>query len=111
MKRIKLPSTKGEQKGDGRDVNTGRFQKGWKGGPGNPAAARVFEYRSRMFQEIKRGDITLAIETIRNVMKSGKDGDRLTAARLLLDRALGMPIALDVEQRIETLEQLISEDK
>ena len=95
------PSTNGEQ--TGRDPR-GRFGKGNAGGPGNPFAAEVGKYRSRLFKSIKNKDVDLAVRTIRDVMAKGKDSDRLAAAKLLLERAIGPIIELDLIARIEALE-------
>ena len=38
---------------------------------------------------IRNNDIDRAIDAIRQVMAGGKDGDRLAAAKLLLERAIG----------------------
>jgi hypothetical protein len=56
-----------------------------------------------MLRAIKARDITTALQTIRDVMKSGKPGDRLKAAAELLDRAVGKPIPLDLQVEVETL--------
>jgi hypothetical protein len=86
----------------GRD-DRGRFAKGNPGGPGNPNAAQVAKHRARFYRAIRGSDITLAVETIRSVMKNGRDSDRLTAAKLLLDRALGSAEAIDVIADIEEM--------
>ncbi len=83
----------------------GRFAKGWKGGPGNPLAAQVGKYRARLFKAIKSKDIDQAVKTIREVMTTGKDSDRLAAAKLLLERAMGPIIELDLIGSLEALEQ------
>jgi hypothetical protein len=99
------PSTNGRQTG-------GRFAKGNPGGPGNPFAARVGKYRARMYRTIKGEDIDLAIKTIRDICGGdGKDSDRLAAARLLLDRAIGPPIEADLIERLERLEQTLGGKK
>jgi len=86
------PSTKGMQMGNGRSAN-GRFAPGWKGGPGNPQAAAVGKLRARLYKVIKAADVDAAVATIRSIMAdgTGKAGDRLVAAKLLLDRAIGDP--------------------
>jgi hypothetical protein len=105
------PSTNGEQKAaDGRGPN-GRFAPGWKGGPGNPFAAEVGKLRARLFKAARAKDVDQALKTIREIMSKGKDSDRLTAARLLLDRLLGPPLELDLIERIETLEATVNSRK
>ncbi len=94
------PSPNGRQTG-------GRFAKGNAGGPGNPFAAEVGKLRARPYKAIKAKDIDAAVKVMREVMEKGKDSDRLAAARLLLDRAMGAPVEADVLERIERLEQAI----
>jgi hypothetical protein len=101
----KAPSTNGGQ--TGRDT-CGRFVKGNSGGPGNPHAAAVGKYRARLFQAIRDEDIDQAIKTIRAIMAKGKDSDRLAAARLLLDRAIGPPVEMDLIERLEKLEAVLA---
>jgi hypothetical protein len=71
----------------------GRFVKGTAPGPGNPHAALVGKLRARLYKVIKAKDVDAAIATIRDIMADGKGkaADRLTAAKLLLDRAIGDP--------------------
>jgi hypothetical protein len=88
----------------------GQFARGNRGGPGNPGAAQVGRNRARLYKVIRGQDIELAITTIRRVMQKGKDSDRLAAARLLLDRALGPIVSLDFEQRLAELETLLNEE-
>ena len=85
----------------------GRFAKGWKGGPGNPLAAEVGKHRARLFKAARATDVDKALATIREVMGKGKDGDRLAAAKLLLDRLLGPALELDLIERLEVLEAAI----
>ena len=85
----------------------GRFALGNPGGPGNPLAAEVGKHRARLFKAARADDIDQALETIREVMSKGKDGDRLAAARLLLDRLIGPAVELDLIERLERLEEAI----
>ena len=104
------PSTNGEQKApDGRGSG-GRFAKGWKGGPGNPFAAEVGKHRA-LFKAARAKDVDAALKTIREVMGKGKDGDRLAAARLMLDRLIGPAVELDILERLETLETAVNSRK
>ena len=99
------PSPNGSQTA-GRDA-CGRFVKGCAPGPGNPYAAEVGKRRGRLMRAIKARDIDLAIDTIREVMREGKPGDRLRAAALLLERALGAPLPADIEERLKALEAVL----
>jgi hypothetical protein len=97
------PSTNGGQTARDRDP-CGRFAKGNGGGPGNPFAAEVGKRRAKLMKSIKAKDIDQAVKVMREVMASGKDSDRLAAAKLLLDRALGPIIEVDLIARLEALE-------
>jgi hypothetical protein len=104
----RLPSPNGPQTAAaGRDAR-GRFTLGNGGGPGNPHAAQVGKNRARLYEIIRAADIELAVRTMRDVMRSGKDSDRLAAARLLLDRALGPIQSVDFDERLTQAEQLLA---
>lgn len=102
------PTPNGPQ--TGRDPS-GRFSKGNSGGPGNPYAAEVGKRRARLMKAIKDKDIDQAVKVLREVMTSGKDSDRLTAAKLLLDRALGPIVEADLVDRLEQLERTLREQE
>lgn len=88
---------------------SGRFAPGWRGGPGNPHAAAVGRARAAFYKSLRDADVTKALETIRDVMKSGSPSERLAAARELLDRAIGKSVQSDLLERIEALELRLSE--
>jgi hypothetical protein len=58
---------------------------------------------------MKGKDVHQAVKTIREVMAKGKDSDRLAAAKLLLERAIGPPVDVDLVARVEALEEHIRE--
>ena len=97
------PSPNGGQTAPDRDPR-GRFAKGNSGGPGNPYAAEVGKRRARLIKAIRNKDIDQAVKVMREVMAGGKDSDRLAAAKLLLDRALGPIVEADLLERLEQLE-------
>jgi nucleoid-associated protein YgaU len=76
---------------DGR----GRFATGNKAATagGNPFAAAMAKLRGKLLSAITEGDVDAAIATLREVMASGKPFERIAAARELLDRAVGKPLA------------------
>ena len=76
-----MPSPNGA---NGRDA-TGRFVKGWKGGPGNPHARQVAAIRSVLMSAVSDDDL---VQMVRALVKKAKGGDVL-AAREVLDRMLG----------------------
>lgn len=97
------PSTNGGQTAGGRAAG-GKFAPGNPGGPGNPNAAHVNRHRAALLKAIRAKDITLAVETILDVMAKGKDSDRLAAARELIDRVCGKAVQSELLERIEKLE-------
>ena len=75
------------------------------------ASPKVPHFYNRLCVDeiIRAADIDLAVKTMRDVMRNGKNSDRLNAARLLLDRALGPIQAVDIEDRLTELERLAAE--
>jgi hypothetical protein len=82
----------------------GRFLPGNKGGPGNPFAKRVSLLRKALLKAITEEDF---IEVVGALVEKAKGGD-VAAAKILFDRTLGPPIAADLLERIEQLEQQIT---
>lgn len=87
---------------NGRD-RRGRFAAGNPGGPGNPAAQRVARLRAALLKAIRPKDIH---EIIRKLVEQAKAGDA-AAAKEILNRSIGTPIAADVLARIEELENAL----
>jgi hypothetical protein len=108
MASVSRPLPNGGQ--TGRDQR-GRFAKGNPGGPGNPFASEVGKRRARLMKAITNRDIDQAVKVMREVMTSGKDSDRLTAARLLLDRAIGPIVEADLIARLEQLEEVMGSSR
>lgn len=76
------PSPKGE-----RDEN-GRFVAGaYKGGPGNPHAAKVGQYRKAIWEAVSTDDVK---DVIRAMVDEAKAGD-VAAAKVVLERVAGQP--------------------
>ncbi len=93
------PSSNGS---NGRREN-GTFAPGYKGGPGNPYAARVGQLRSMLIQAVGDNDFK---DIIAALLKQAKDGD-LPAIREVLDRLLGKPkTTIEVQKDGEEEEQL-----
>lgn len=86
--------------GNGRD-SRGRFTAGNPGGPGNPYAQRVGKLRNALLDAVTEDDLRGVIEAL---VEKAKGGD-VAAARILFDRCLGPPIAADILERIEALEE------
>jgi len=73
---------------NGRTPN-GRFAKGNPGGPGNPHARRIAQFRSAVLGAVTPEDLD---EVVRGLLDAAKSGD-LAATKLLLDRTLGKATA------------------
>jgi hypothetical protein len=71
----------------GRDAK-GRFAKGNLGGPGNPHARRVAQYRRALWNAVTDGDIDAIV---RRQVEKAKEGDR-AAAKLVLAYTAGKPV-------------------
>jgi hypothetical protein len=96
---------------NGRD-GKGRFAAGNKLARGNPLAKKVQALRVALVNAASLADVDLVMRTIRDVLKNGRDADRLAAARFFTERTLGPPISLDYEERLRQLEDfLLSEDQ
>lgn len=76
------PSPKGERDGNGRFV-AGAY----KGGPGNPQAAKVSQYRRAIWDAVSIEDMQAVV---RAMVVSAKDGD-VAAAKVVLERCAGQP--------------------
>lgn len=96
-----LPSPNGADRCAGRDVR-GRFQKGNRGGPGNPMARKVGQLRAALFRCVTTGELR---QVVHRLVQNASAGD-VQAARLLLDRLLGPCVAVDVEERLAALERI-----
>jgi hypothetical protein len=92
---------------NGKDTR-GRWAKGNPGGPGNPNIADMGKHRQKFFDALRDDDVEKALQTIRDVMNTGRDGEKLAAARELLDRVLGKVIQSDLLERIEALEAAVA---
>jgi hypothetical protein len=93
--------------GNGRD-SRGRFA--GLPGPGAPPN----KLRARLNKAIKAKDIDKAVAVLRAAMDDAlaRPGERIAAAREMLDRGAGKPATfaeLEILQRIEALERLVLE--
>ena len=80
--------------GNGR-TSKGRFAKGNPGGPGNPAMNRATVLKGTLLTSLKESDIVAAVGVLRSVItdEECRAGERVAAAKELLDRACGKPAA------------------
>jgi hypothetical protein len=81
---------------EGRGPN-GQFAKGNRGGPGNPYARQVAEFRSRVLHRVKGEDLDAIID---KMVELAKKGD-VAAARLVLQHTLGKPVASAHPDRLD----------
>ena len=100
------PFSNGGNGSDGRGAD-GRFRPGWKGGPGNPRSQLARQLRARLEQALHKAcspDRLLA--AIDAILKCAEAGD-VAALRLLCERIAGPPVATEVLERIEAIEQTL----
>ena len=95
------PSTNGS---NGRDEH-GRFLPGHPGGPGNPHAKQVGKLRSAMLAAVSDKEMKAVVKKLVELAKGGN----VPAAREVLDRCLGRPVEADLLERLEELEELLSQ--
>ena len=79
----------------------GRFVPGNSGGPGNPYGRRVAELRSAILEAVTPE----SLRGIVNGLVTAAQGGDVAAAKLVLSYTLGPPVAADIVERIEALEQ------
>ena len=91
-------------RGNGHRDTRGRFIAGNPGGPGNPLAARVGRLRAALLEAVTPEDIQ---SVVRRLVEEAREGD-VAAARLVLERVLGHPQAMDLMERIEGLESVLA---
>jgi hypothetical protein len=72
--------------GDGRDAS-GRFVKGWKGGPGNPHGKQLAQFRALVYECTTEDDFCAVW---RRVMRQAKRG-HLESQKLFLSYTAGRP--------------------
>ncbi|HET6249488.1 MAG TPA: hypothetical protein VFE47_17495 [Tepidisphaeraceae bacterium] len=104
------PPTSNGANGDGERGANGRFLPGNKGGPGNPAARYAREVRERLNDALFKTcspDRLLAL--IDALLRKAEAGD-VAAARLLLERIAGPPVAVDLQERLESVEELVAKN-
>lgn len=87
----------------GRD-GKGRFAKGNPGGPGNPHAIAVAKLREALLKAVTPDAIQ---RIITKLIAQAEAGDT-ASAKILLDRVLGPPVAIDLIERLEALEAKIA---
>lgn len=62
-----------------------RFQKGWKGGPGNPQIGKIAKWRASLAAAVSEKDI---YDIVTKLIEQAKEGD-VASAREVLDRTIG----------------------
>lgn len=83
----------------------GRFSKGNRGGPGNPAIRRIAALRDAQAKAITPAKLTAVLNKLYRLSLAGD----VAACREYLQRATGPAVAVDVLERIERIETLLSE--
>lgn len=72
----------------GERGSNGKFAKGNKGGPGNPYARKVAEFRNLIFETVTPDDLKAII---RSLVEKAKEGDTY-AIKELFSRSMGKPV-------------------
>ena len=100
------PSGNGSNGAGGRGPD-GRFRPGNRCGRGAPAgpAAAAAALRAELLASVKPADVRAIVAAL---VRAAQGGDT-TAARVILDRALGPPLALDVLARLELVEAAVAD--
>jgi len=80
---------------------TGRFVRGNPGGPGAPLGGQAQALRAKLMATVTPARLGQVVETL---VALALEGD-VHACRLLLSYALGPPIAHDILERLEALEE------
>ena len=83
---------------------SGRFRKGWKGGPGVPKGSKGAEFRAMLNKAVTPEDF---IRVTRTLVRKAIKGDMM-AIKIFYDRLLGPPQPHDI---METLEQILAESQ
>ena len=83
----------------------GRFGPGNKYAKGNPHARRVARLRAELLRTVTPADMREVATALLNQAKAGD----VAAAKELLQRLLGPPVALDLMERLEALERHLAE--
>ena len=86
-------------------ANATSFRKGNPGGPGNPHAAQVGRIRTALLAAATEERVAEVVEAL---VAAACGGD-VAAARVLFERTLGPPVAVDLLERIEAVERAQSE--
>ena len=86
MLAMDAPSTNGR-------TASGRFAKGNAGGPGNPHAKRVAEFREAIMDAVSIADLKAVAKAL---VRRAREGD-IAAARELFDRVLGKSPPVEIE--------------
>jgi hypothetical protein len=88
----------------------GRFKPGHAiPGPGRPGLAELNKARQALSDAITPELISEAVGIMVEIMRTGKNRDRLTAIGMLLDRRFGPVSQSDVAASVEELETRITE--
>jgi len=86
---------------DAERDSRGRFLPGNKAGRGNPVNRKAQQLRVALLRAVSAGDLRAIIKAL---VEKAKHGD-VTSAKVVLERILGPPVAADVLERLELLEQ------
>ncbi|MDD3118912.1 MAG: hypothetical protein PHQ27_07025 [Victivallales bacterium] len=88
--------------GRGKD---GKFGRGNPGGPGNPYIRQIAKFRAELLVTVTINDLQ---EIIKTLIEKAKAGD-IQAAKIILDRIFGPPQSIDIMEKLNELEEIVTE--
>jgi len=83
----------------------GRFGPSNKFGRGNPGCRKMKELRERLLKKAKSKDFDAVLKRLTHEAENGQSW----AIKLYLEYHVGPPLAIDVAERLQTLENLIEQ--
>ena len=88
--------------GDGRGPR-GRFGRGNQFGKANPHARKAQQLRGAVMRAVTTGEL----RTIIKALVTAAAGGDVAAAKVVLERSLGQPVAWDFEERLARVESIL----
>lgn len=97
-------------KATGKDPKTGRFQKGWRGGPGNPNNQKTADFRKVWREANTEADARRAIKILKEKAFSGEQWALLEYLHMMYGTPKQSIDATVVSDNITTITSLLLDD-